>query len=148
MPSTPTISLLTIIFVGLLIATTLIRLWLGFRHIAHVQNNRGSVPVAFSGNITLDAHQKAADYTTAKSKLSLLEVIMQAALLIALTLGGGLQWLDDIWRNYLPNQEIIRGALLIVSAMLISSLIDLPFDYYKTFGVEEKFDFNRYKPRI
>ena len=148
MPSTPTISLLAIIFVSLLIATTLIRLWLGFRHIAHVKNNRGSVPVAFSGGITLDAHQKAADYTTAKSKLLLLEVIVQAALLTALTLGGGLQWLDTIWRNYLPHQEIIRGALLIVSTMLISSLIDLPFDYYKTFVVDEKFGFNKMTPAM
>lgn len=148
MPSTPTISLLAIVFTSLLIASTLIRIWLGRRHIAHVQNNRGSVPAAFSQNITLEAHQKAADYTVAKSHLSLLEVVVQAALLAALTLGGGLQLLDDIWRNYLPNQEIIRGALVIVSAMLVSSFIDLPFDYYKTFVVDEKFGFNKMTPAM
>lgn len=143
MPST-----LTIVFISLLIATTLVRIWLGRRHIAYVQTNRRQVPAAFSGNISLDAHQKAADYTTAKSELSLIEVIVQVALLAVLTLGGGLQWIDDSWRNILPAQEIIRGALVIVSAMLVSSFIDLPFDYYKTFVVDEKFGFNKMTPAM
>ncbi|PKO53766.1 MAG: peptidase M48 [Betaproteobacteria bacterium HGW-Betaproteobacteria-20] len=143
MPST-----LTIVFISLLIATTLVRIWLGRRHIAYVQTNRRQVPAAFSGSISLDAHQKAADYTTAKSELSLIEVIVQVALLAVLTLGGGLQWIDDSWRNVLPAQEIIRGALVIVSAMLVSSFIDLPFDYYKTFVVDEKFGFNKMTPAM
>ncbi len=143
MPST-----LTIVFISLLIATTLVRIWLGRRHIAYVQTNRRQVPAAFSGSISLDAHQKAADYTTAKSELSLIEVIVQVALLAVLTLGGGLQWIDDSWRNILPAQEIIRGALVIVSAMLVSSFIDLPFDYYKTFVVDEKFGFNKMTPAM
>jgi STE24 endopeptidase len=136
-------STLTFIFIGLLIATTLTRIWLGSRQIAHVQTNRRRVPAAFSENISLEAHQKAADYSTAKTKLALTEVVVQGLLLLAFTLGGGLQWLDDTWRNVLQNHEIIRGALVICSAMLVSSLIDLPFEYYKTFTVDEKFGFNK-----
>jgi STE24 endopeptidase len=60
-----------------------------------------------------------------------------------LTIGGGLQWIDNIWQNILPNYDIIRGALVICSALFISSLIDLPFEYYKTFTVDEKFGFNK-----
>lgn len=141
-------STLTLIFVALLIATTLTRLWLGSRQIAHVQANRPQVPSAFSANISLEAHQKAADYSTAKTKLTLAEVVIQALLLAALTIGGGLQWLDDSWRNILIDHEIIRGALVICSAMLISALIDLPFEYYKTFVIDEKFGFNKMTPRM
>jgi len=142
MPFAPT-SILTLTFVSLLITTTLVRIWLASRHIAYVQANRGQVPVAFKENIALDAHQKAADYSTAKTKLVITEAIVQAFLLAALTLGGGLQLIDDIWRNILPSQEIIRGALVICSAMLVSSFVDLPFEYYKTFVVDEKFGFNK-----
>ena len=134
---------LTLIFIVLLIATTVTRLWLGSRQISHVQAHRAQVPVAFAANISLEAHQKAADYSTAKTKLGLIEAVAQAALLAALTIGGGLQWLDDAWRSVLQNHEIIRGALVICSAMLISSVIDLPFEYYKTFTVDEKFGFNK-----
>jgi STE24 endopeptidase len=141
-------SILSFTFVCLLIATTVIRIWLGRRHVSHVQKHRNQVPLAFNGNIALDAHQKAADYTAAKTKLVMLEVTAQAVLLALLTLGGGLQLIDDVWRNLLPAQEIIRGALVICSALLISSLIDFPFDYYKTFVVDESFGFNKMTPRM
>ncbi len=134
---------LTITFITLLIATTFIRIWLGQRHITHVQKHRDQVPAAFEESISLEAHQKAADYSSSKTKLVMTEATAQAALLALLTLGGGLQWIDDIWRNLLPDHEIIRGALVICSAMVISSLIDLPFDYYKTFVVDDKFGFNK-----
>ena len=138
----------TLTFVSLLIASTLIRLWLGGRHITYVQAHRNLVPAAFSDNITLDAHQKAADYTSAKTKLALTEAVTQALFLAALTLGGGLQLIDDSWRAVLANQEIVRGALVICSAMLIGGLIDLPFEYYKTFVVDEQFGFNKMTPAM
>ncbi len=134
---------LTLTFVTLLLLTTGIRIWLGNRHIAHVQSHRNEVPAAFSGSISLEAHQKAADYSNAKTKLVIIEATSQAALLAILTIGGGLQLIDEIWRNLLPANEIARGGLVICSAMIVSSLIDIPFDYYKTFTVDEKFGFNK-----
>jgi STE24 endopeptidase len=136
-------STLTLVFISLLVATTLTRLWLGSRQVAHVQANRAQVPAAFAADISLESHQKAADYSSAKTKLVLIEAVVQALLLIALTIGGGLQWIDSAWANILPNHEIIRGALVICSAMFVSALIDLPFEYYKTFTVDEKFGFNK-----
>lgn len=136
-------STLSFVFITLLIVTTLTRIWLGSRQIAHVQANRAQVPAAFSENISLEAHQKAADYSSAKTKLALTEAVLQAALLLALTLGGGLQLIDNFWQNMLPNHDIIRGALVICSALFIGSLIDLPFEYYKTFTIDEKFGFNK-----
>ncbi len=136
-------STLSLIFITLLVVTTLTRLWLGSRHVGHVIAHRGAVPKAFEADISLEAHQKAADYSAAKTKLVLVEAVAQALLLLALTLGGGLQLIDNIWQNWLPNHDIIRGALVICSAMLVSSLIDLPFEFYKTFTVDEKFGFNK-----
>ena len=133
----------TLIFVGLLITTTAVRLWLGSRHIAHVQAHRGSVPSPFEGNISLESHQKAADYSAAKTTLVLIEAVAQALLLAVLTIGGGLQWIDTAWFNTLPDYPVMRGALVICSAMLVSSMIDLPFEYYKTFTIDERFGFNK-----
>lgn len=141
-------STLTFVFIALLVLTTLTRLWLGSRQIAYVQEKRAQVPAAFSENISLEAHQKAADYSTAKTKLGLTEVVVQALLLAIFTIGGGLQWLDNVWQNVLQNHEIIRGALVICSAMLISAMIDIPFEYYKTFTVDEKFGFNKMTPAM
>lgn len=139
---------LTIIFITLLAITTVIRLWLSRRHYAYVQQHRDVVPQAFSHTISLAAHQKAADYTSAKLKVSMIEVVVQATLLLWLTLGGGLQLIDSAWHQILPNHDIWRGALVIISALIISSAADLPFEYYRTFVVDEKFGFNKMTPAM
>ena len=141
-------STLTFTFIALLVLTTGIRMWLGNRHVAYVQKHRGAVPAAFSDTITLAAHQKAADYTSAKTRLMIAEATAQAVLLGVLTIGGGLQLIDNLWRDLMPANEILRGALVICSAMIVSSLIDIPFDYYKTFTVDEKFGFNKMTRRM
>ena len=136
-------SMLTYTFIGLLIITSIVRIWLGRRHIAYVQQHRNEVPNAFNANIALESHQKAADYAAVKTKIAMTESIAQILLLLILTLGGGLQYIDDIWRGALPVQEIMRGAFVICSVLLLSSLIDLPYDYYRTFVVDAKFGFNK-----
>lgn len=141
-------TLFSFIFVALLVTTSLVRLWLSRRHIAHVTQNSAQVPPAFAGSIDLNAHQKAAQYTVAKSKLVMLEIVVQGLVLLAFTLGGGLQAIDSVWQNWLSQYEILRGALVICSALFISSLIDLPFEYYKTFVVDEKFGFNKMTPKM
>ena len=137
---------LTLVFAGLLILTTLTRIWLGQRHVRHIQAHRNAVPNAFAGNISLDAHQKAADYSSAKTRLVIAEAVAQAVLLTLFTLGGGLQFIDTLWREWLPQYEIVRGALIILSAFVISALVDLPFDYYRTFVVDQRFGFNKMTP--
>lgn len=141
-------STLTLTFVTLLISTTLIRLWLSTRHFKHVQINRQQVPIAFSDSISLESHQKAADYTAAKTKLGMIEVAIQAVLLLWLTIGGGLQLIDNSFQNLIPNHEMWRGALVILSALVIGSLVDIPLDYYKTFSIDERFGFNKMTPAM
>jgi STE24 endopeptidase len=139
---------LTVVFLALLFITTATRMWLGRRHIAHIQAHRNKVPDAFSETISLQAHQKAADYSSAKTRLMLQEGIAQAALLVLLTVGGGLQLIDNGWRSVMPDQEIFRGALVILTALVVSSLIELPFSYYKTFVIDERFGFNKMTPKM
>jgi len=141
-------STLTTVFVALLVITTLTRFWLGRRHVSYIQAHRNEVPAAFNSSISLDAHQKAADYSTAKTRLVMAESAAQAILLAVLTIGGGLLLIDDAWRGVLPQNEMIRGALVILTAFLVSSLIELPFDYYKSFVVDQHFGFNKMTPAM
>ncbi|MBU3736900.1 MAG: M48 family peptidase, partial [Methylobacterium sp.] len=134
---------LTIVFLATLATTVLLRLWLGLRQIGHVQAHRASVPAAFADSISLEAHQKAADYATAKTRLVIAEAAAQAVLLLVFTVGGLLQWLDQAWLNVIADGELLRGALVIASAFAISSLVDIPFDYHKKFVVDARFGFNK-----
>lgn len=141
-------SLFTQAFLALVIISLAVRTWLGLRHIRHIQANRHQVPAAFSQTIGLEAHQRAADYTSAKVQLRLSETWLESALLLLLTLGGVLQWLDQAWLQVITEHEIIRGALVICTAMLLSSLATLPFDYIQTFRIDERFGFNKMSPAM
>lgn len=136
------------LFLAMLIATTLVKLWLGFRHIGHVQAHRDCVPAAFAARISLDAHQKAADYASAKTRLLMVESIAQAGLLLVFTFGGLLQWLDTNVMAWLPDQALLAGTLVILAAFAISSLVELPFNYYRTFVVDTRFGFNKMTPAM
>lgn len=133
----------TLIFLVALVLATATRLWLSRRHITHVINMREAVPVEFSERIPLVAHQKAADYTVAKTRLGILETLVSVALLLALTLGGGLQLLSDLAGQLFEAGGYGHGIALIVSVVLISSAVDLPFGLYRTFAIEARFGFNR-----
>jgi STE24 endopeptidase len=95
--------------------------------------------------VTLDEHQKAADYTQAKGRVAIIETVLGVALLLIWTLGGGLALLDNIWRGFAWD-GIIIGMLFIFSFFFINSLLEMTFDLYRIFRLETAFGFNRTTP--
>ncbi len=132
----------TVVFVAALALSAALRLWLGSRHIRHVEAHRNRVPEGFADQITPAAHDKAARYTTAKTRLNLARVAVDALVLLALTLGGVLDWLDATWRSAI-GAGLWSGLALIGSVVVILSVIDLPLSWYRTFRVESRFGFNQ-----
>ncbi|HED52393.1 MAG TPA: M48 family peptidase [Gammaproteobacteria bacterium] len=130
------------IFVIALAASLGIKLWLAQRQIRAVSRNRDKVPDAFADKIPLEAHQKAADYTLANTRLGRLELVWGSLLLLGWTLGGGLQWLGELWQTF-GWSTIPTGVALMISAFVIMALLDLPFSLYHTFVLEERFGFNK-----
>jgi STE24 endopeptidase len=131
------------VFLAALAAATATRLWLALRQVRHVRAHRGAVPPTFAAAIPLDAHQKAADYTVAKARLGAFDTLLDAVVLLVLTLGGLAQWLAVQWDRVLPGQPVWHGAALIVSVLVLQSVIGLPLGLYRIFGVEQRFGFNR-----
>ena len=137
----------TLIFLGFLAAGVVVQWLLVNRHIRHIRQNRAQVPAAFRGKIPLAAHHKAADYTRAKAKTNLADLIQGAVLILLWTLAGGLQWLDTFWRAFeLP--ALWHGTLFILSVFAIMSALNLPLSLYRTFKLEAAFGFNRMTPRV
>jgi STE24 endopeptidase len=133
----------TLVFVAVLAAATATKLWLALRQIRHVRAHRGAVPGMFAEAIPLASHQKAADYTVAKARLGILDLVLDAAILLVLTLGGVLQWLATLWERAFDAQSLWHGTALILSILFIKTLVGVPLDLYRTFVIEERFGFNR-----
>jgi len=137
----------TLWFIAFLLADLATRSWVASRQMRHVLRHRDQVPPEFSDRISLRSHQRAADYTLAKVRLGMVERVVEAGILIALTLLGGLQWLDLFWGRTIDS-EIWRQLALIGSVVFIISLVNLPFSVWRKFKLEARFGFNRVTPKL
>jgi STE24 endopeptidase len=140
-------SAFSILFVSFFILTLVLRFWLAARQLRHVASHRGAVPAEFAAKIPLAAHQKAADYTAAKTQFGLLTMFFGSAVLIGFTLLGGLQWLSLALLPVTGPGMAYQLALLGAFA-LISGVLDLPFDYYRQFVLEQRFGFNKMSVKL
>jgi STE24 endopeptidase len=137
----------TLLFIAFLLSDIAARVWLSFRQVRHVQNHRAAVPPEFSDRISLRSHQRAADYTAARMQFSLIEHIVEAAVLVALTLLGGLQFLD-MQLGLLIDNEMLRQLALIGAVLALLGTIGLPFSAWRKFRLEARFGFNRMTPAL
>lgn len=137
----------TTLFLAALALTTLLRLWLAQRHVRHIAAHRDAVPEAFRETISPEAHQRAADYTVAKMRLAMVEVIVGALLVLALTLGGILQALHSAW-TALGLDGMAHGMAFIAGLAVLSSVVVLPFALFRTFVIEAHFGFNKMTLRL
>jgi len=135
----------TAAFAAALLLSLGTRLWLARRHLRHLQAHRNRVPEAFAASVSLEAHRKAADYTAAKTRLAIAHFLLDAALLLALTLGGGLQSLWDLWGRALEG-SLARGIAFIASVTVLLSAAEIPLSAWRVFVIEERFGFNKMTP--
>ena len=137
----------SILLVAVLLATLLLRCWLGARQIGHVLRHRASVPTEFAEKIALAAHQKAADYTVARTRFGLVTLVFNSAMLIGFTLLGGLQLIaSELLARTGPG--MLYQLALVLAFTVVSGTLELPFDYYRQFVLEQRFGFNQMSLRL
>jgi STE24 endopeptidase len=133
---------LTALFLLAIIAGTAIELWLSWRQTRNVARWRAEVPAAFAASVSSADHAKAADYTIAKARLGRIGTVVDAVLLLALTLGGGIAAIDLLWRHSGLGEPWL-GLVVIGSTVLLMQVVGLPLSLWRTFGLEARFGFNR-----
>jgi len=139
--------LFTFLFALALLSELAIRFWLAIRQTRHVAKHSHAVPPAFVSRIGLQAHQKAANYTLAKNRFSLVEIAFGAAILLGWTLLGGLDGLNRSLVTVMGHGIGQQLALFFGFAM-ISALLQLPLSIYHTFVIEQGFGFNKMTPKL
>lgn len=121
--------------------TTALRVWLASRQIRHVWRYRDEVPSAFVGQISIAQHRLAANYTLAKTRLSLVQIALEALVLLAFTVGGGVAWLAQYWAAHAAS-AIAANVWTMASVIVLGGLLELPLDMYRKFRLEQRFGFN------
>lgn len=142
-----TAAYITVFFLVALVLSTALRLWLGVRHMRHVRACRGEVPAEFAAQVTLADHERAADYTVAKGRLGLIEILIEATLLLVFTMGGLLQSIDAGLHAWL-GMGYAHDLALFAGFALLGFVIGLPMSLYRTFRLESAFGFNKMTMRL
>ena len=137
----------TLVFLIALLFATFTQVWLASRHSRFVRAHRNAVPKDFADQIDLAAHQKAADYTCAKTRLTYPSIFLHFIILLIFTLGGGLNILSSFWSAWLDD-PLMHGIALIISTIFLMSIVEIPLSYYRTFVVEQQFGFNKMTPSM
>jgi STE24 endopeptidase len=137
----------TLLFVFFLLLMTGLKFWLASRQIRHVARYAQAVPPQFASRVSLEAHRKAAAYTIARQRLAMLETAVGVAVLVALTLLGGLQALATVLTERMGSGLAAQVAI-VAGVALILGCVDLPFEWYRQFRIEERFGFNRMTPKL
>ena len=132
----------TLVFLAFVAARMAFQLWLSSRQIAHVRAHRNAVPQPFSASVSAEQHALAADYTAARQRLSMIETIVEAMVIVGLTIGGGIAAIAD-FVSAAGLGPVLTQTLLVLGVVAVLALIDIPFGLYTTFSIEQRFGFNR-----
>ncbi|HXY05637.1 MAG TPA: M48 family metallopeptidase [Burkholderiaceae bacterium] len=133
---------MSVFFVFLLAGYLALKLWLSERQIRYVAAHARQVPAQFAATIELDDHQRAASYTIAKQRLAMLQALVAAAVFLALTWGGGLQRLYEALGAVL-GRTLWLDLALVSCVVALFGVMDLPFEWWRQFRIEQRFGFNR-----
>lgn len=139
--------MLTTVFLLAVVLHLLVQVWLARRQISYVTEHSNEVPGRFRAVIEPAEHAKAAQYTAAKQRLAIFEAVFDSLVLLALTLGGGISWLGRLTAGW-SQSAVMTGTLHVLSVFAVLALLSVPFAVYRTFGLEQKFGFNRSTPAV
>ncbi|HEV2269669.1 MAG TPA: M48 family metallopeptidase [Steroidobacteraceae bacterium] len=137
----------TALFIAAVAVATAVELWLAARQIAAVAGHRDRIPEPFAGRLSPDDHRKAADYTVAKARLGMIGTVIDAAVTLVLTVGGGIAAIDSLWRHTGWGEPWLGMAVIATVAAAVG-IIGLPLSLLRTFRIEADFGFNRTTPLI
>jgi STE24 endopeptidase len=140
-------STFTVIFLLAVVAQLALRLWLSRRQLRHVVEHRAAVPASFEGAVTPGEHARAADYEAAGQRFDRVEAIYDSAVLLLLTLGGGIAVAGE-WAAAAPGSGVAAGTAHVLLVFAGLALLSLPFAAYRTFVLEARFGFNRTSPAV
>jgi STE24 endopeptidase len=140
-------SLLTTLFLLFLATNAIVRIWLAQRQMRHVQSHRDEVPHEFADRISLRSHQRAADYTTERTRLRIVQSVFDVGVLLVLTMGGLLGFVYHSIDGWFAS-TLVRDVVVIGAVTLLLGLLQVPFTLYRQFHLEHKYGFNRMTPKL
>ena len=100
------------------------------------------IPASLSDVFNREEYEKSQQYNKTRHKFGVISSTFSVALLLIFLFLDGFDYVDSIARSWFDN-PILIGLVFFGIIMLASDILSLPFSYYSTFVIEEKFGFNK-----
>jgi STE24 endopeptidase len=105
----------------------------------HLEKYGKTVPAAFQGVIYEEELKEIIRYTSDNVRFKLVRSVVIKSFFLFIIISGVLPWFED----HLTNKDLLLAGLVFFASIgLIEVLIGLPFDYYHSFVIEDKYGFN------
>ena len=131
-----------IAFIALLILKYATSTLLDVLNLGYVKRQSEAVPQGFSDFIDLPTYQKSIEYTEAKTRFGLVSNFYDSIVLAVVVLSGLLPWLYASL-SVTFGFGIWGQALVLFLIAVILGLPGMPFEWWSTFRIEERFGFNK-----
>ncbi len=127
-----------VIFLVFIVVNHMTEVYLSRRQLQTLQKNYAKVPDEFAHSLSIEDHQKAVHYSTAKLYFSQFHLVWDAALMFFWFPFRGAEKLYVA----IPDWGMHREVIFLLSFSLIQMIFNLPWSLYSTFVLEQKFGFN------
>lgn len=108
----------------------------------NLKAQRKDIPAEVEGFYNHEKYQKSLDYQKDKTRFSFITSGFSFLLSLGMLVLGGFGWLDTLLRPFFTN-EIILALAFFGILMIVSDILTIPFQWYSTFVIEEKYGFNK-----
>ena len=136
-----------IAFIFLLILKFVTSAILDAMNLSYVKRQSAAVPESFRDFIDLPTYCKSIDYTVAKARFGLVNDLYDSAILAVVILSGLLPWLY-VTLSAVLGDGVWGQALVLFVVAIVLGLPGLPFDWWSTFRLEERFGFNKSSQKL
>ena len=101
---------------------------------------KNGLPEKIATHINQDSYKEHIKYLRTNRRFSLIESNTQFLILLGFILGSGFTKFNNL---IAVTNPIIHALIFLLGLGFINSIISMPFDWYRTFNIEEKYGFNK-----
>ena len=139
----PEMNVFSIVFFAVYVFQFAFSIWIEKLNLDHIKHVGDRLPPELGGLVSSEELARINAYTVDKSRLFLGEKIAMDVAMLAILVTGFLPWLGG-YTEAVGFNEIFAGFLFFLAVGAIFSVLVLPFDWYHTFVIEDRYGFNRY----
>ncbi len=108
----------------------------------NIKHSKLPLPKLVSDIYDDEKYRKQQEYFRVNSSFGMITSTFSFILIILMLIFGGFGWLDGIVSNFTEN-TIFRSLVFFGILFIVYDLISIPFEWYDTFVIEERFGFNK-----